>query len=154
MFISVILSAAPPRLFQSRDPRARSRRTPRIFLLFMLHQGVLTIPHHAGVKVRRGAQQSDKKSNSIAERQKKQRQARERRLRPSPSSHGPAPRIVEEARTAGTSEGLTKGAVPYEEINGVDGTRATNSHKPSWRLTNSFTTPGPYIQVKCLSLSS
>jgi hypothetical protein len=87
----------------------------------MLHQGVLTIPHHAGVKVRRGAQQSDKKSNSIAERQKKQRQARERRLRPSPSSHGPAPRIVEEARTAGTSEGLTKGAVPYEEINGLMG---------------------------------
>jgi len=36
-------SAATP--FSNRGPRARSRRTPRIFLLFILHQGVLAIPH-------------------------------------------------------------------------------------------------------------
>jgi hypothetical protein len=30
-------------------------------------------------------------------------------------------RVASEARTAGTSAGLTKGAVPYEEINGLMG---------------------------------
>jgi hypothetical protein len=44
MFISVILSAAPPRHFQT-ETLEREVEGPRgAFFLFILHQGVLTIP--------------------------------------------------------------------------------------------------------------